>query len=179
MSLNQDLILDNAQKYTEIVPDDQYREEQKQLNNLPVIFKNRMWTWDDLEWIVRWKTPRSIGYFERNDRDTVDEVIHNVLETSSLQQKVGILIELSGIQVKMASAFLLFMDPEEYTVMDWRAADVLHDEGYLQSSVSDDPSADEYEKYVQTCRSVADQFEVDLRTLDRALWVIGGKQSKK
>ena len=56
MSLNQDVILDHAQKYTEIVSDDQYQEEQKQLNNLPVVFQNRMWTWDDLAWIVRWKT---------------------------------------------------------------------------------------------------------------------------
>ena len=97
------------------------------------------------------------------------------METSSLRQKVGLLIDLSGIQVKMASTFLLFMNPEEYTVMDWRAADVLHNEGYLQSPISNDPSVDEYEKYVQTCRAVADKFEVDLRTLDRGLWVLGGK----
>ena len=179
MSLNQDVILDNAQKYTEIVSDDQYQEEQEKLDHLPVVFRNRMWTWDDLEWIVRWKTSRSIGYFERNDRDTVDKAIHNVMETSSLRQKVGLLIELSGIQVKMASAFLLFMNPEEYTVMDWRAADVLHNEGYLRSPISDDPSVDEYEEYVQACQSVADHFEVDLRTLDRGLWVLGGKRSKK
>ena len=82
-------------------------------------------------------------------------------------------MELSGIRVKMASVFLLFMNPEKYTVMDWRAADVLHNEGYLQSPISDDPSVDEYVEYLQVCQSVAEEFEVDLRTLDRGLWVLG------
>lgn len=175
MGLNRNLVLDNAQEYSEVISDEQYREEQAQLERLPTVFRNRMWKWDDLEWIIRWKTPRSIGYFERNHPDTVDEVIFDVVEASSAQAKVRLLMDLSGIRVKMASAFLLFIDPDEYTVMDWRVCDVLTDEGYLQSSISDDPSIDEYIQYLQVCQSIAEQFGMDLRTLDRGLWVLGGK----
>lgn len=174
MALNRELIIEQAERYEQVVSDDHYREEQKQLERLPTVFTNHSWEWVDLEWIVRWKTPRSIGYFNRNDRDTVDEVLERVLEASSTGRKIRMLMELSGIRVKMASAFLLFMNPEEYTVLDWRAANVLTDEDILNQTISDDASIDEYIEYLRVCRSTAEQLDVSLRELDRALWVLGG-----
>jgi thermostable 8-oxoguanine DNA glycosylase len=73
----------------------------------------------------------------------------------------------------MASAFLLFMNPDEYTVIDSRAGGFLNQEGYIPSNPSD-PSIEEYINYTDVCRGLADDYDVDLRTLDRALWVIGG-----
>lgn len=177
MGLDRELIVSKADEYMEIASDERYQEEEpRQLERLPEAFENGTWTWDDLEWIVRWKTHRSIGYFRRNNRDRVSEVIEEVVETSSTRRKVDSLGELSGIQVKMASAFLLFMDPDEYTVMDSRAGRVLTNEGYLSSTVSASPSIDEYIQYLRVCQELADRFDVDLRSLDRALWVLGGSQ---
>lgn len=173
MALSRELIIEQAKRYEQVVSDEHYHEEEKQLKRLPTVFTNHSWKWNDLEWIVRWKTPRSIGYFNRNDPDTVDEVLERVLETSSTRRKIRLLMELSGIRVKMASAFLLFMNPEEYTVIDWRAANVLTDEGILNRTISDDASIDEYMEYLRACRSKAEQLDVSLRELDRALWVLG------
>ncbi|MFC7074690.1 NADAR family protein [Halovenus rubra] len=175
MGLNRELIIAKADEYMEIATEERYqKEEPRQLERLPVAFEDGTWTWDDLEWIVRWKTHRSIGYFRRNDQDRVKGAIEEVVNTSSTRRKVDLLIDLSGIQVKMASAFLLFMNPDEYTVIDSRAGSVLSREGYLETPVSDSPSIDEYINYLQVCREIANQFEIDLRTLDRALWVLGG-----
>jgi len=173
MTLSRERIVRQAERYEQVVSDNHYREEQKQLARLPTLFTNQSWEWADLEWIVRWKTSRSIGYFNRNDPDTVDKVLERVVETSSTRRKIRMLIDLSGIRVKMSSAFLLFMDPKEYTVLDWRVANVLTDEGILNQKISDDASIDEYIEYLQACRSTAERFGVSLRQLDRALWVLG------
>lgn len=174
MTLSRDRILRHAEEYQYVAPDGFYQEEEQQLARLPKVFEERRWEWSDMEWIVRWKTARSIGYFNRNERDTVDEAISKVLETRSTKEKVELLIDLSGIQVKMASAFLLFMNPGKYTVLDWRASNTLVEEGHLPALVSQDPSIEEYINYLDVFRSIAEQFDVDLRALDRALWVMSG-----
>jgi thermostable 8-oxoguanine DNA glycosylase len=173
MTLSREVIIEKAQEYQETVSDDFYREEENHLERLPTVFENGTWEWEDLEWIVCWKTHRSIGYFNRNDRDRVDEVIAKVVESSSTQRKANLLRRLDGIQVKMASAFLLFMDPDKYTVIDWRAANALTKEGHLYSMISEAPSVEEYINYLDICRTLYDEFNVELRTLDRALWVLG------
>jgi len=66
----------------------------------------------------------------------------------------------------MASAFLLFMDPDRYTVVDTRAEGVLAREGYIPS-LPDDPSVEVYVNYLDVCRELADEYDVELRTLDR------------
>lgn len=174
MTLSRDRILKHAEEYRSEAPAGFYEKEENQLERLPKVFEERRWDWSDLEWIVRWKAARSIGYFERNNRDIVDEVITNVLETQSTYKKVNLMTGLKGVQVKMASAFLLFMDPEKYTVLDWRASDTLVEEGHLPTPVSQVPSIEEYINYLDVFRSVAEKFEVDMRTLDRALWVMSG-----
>lgn len=175
MRLNRELIVSKADEYMEIADNERYQEEEpRQLERLPIAFENGTWTWEDLEWIVRWKAHRSIGYFRRNDRDRVGTVISDVIETSEPRQKVALLTNLHGIQVKMASAFLLFMNPNKFTVIDSRAGSVLANGGYLESMVPQSPSVDEYIQYLEVCRDIANRFDVDLRTLDRALWVLGG-----
>lgn len=176
MELDRDLILSNADEYFDIATDKRYQvEEPRNLERLPEAFESGKWTWDDLEWIVRWKTDRSIGYFRRNDRDHVEDVIGEVVESPSTRRKLELLTDLSGLQVKMASAFLLYMDPDKYTVIDSRAGGFLKREGYIPTN-PDVPSIEEYINYIDVCRGLADEYDVDLRTLDRALWVLGGTE---
>lgn len=174
MGLDRRLIISKAEEYFEIASEERYqKEEPNQLQRLPTAFENGTWDWEDLEWIVRWKSPRPIKHFQSNDRDTVDDLIAKVVEAGSTQRKLDLLTDLSGVRVKMASAFLLFMDPKRYTVIDSRAGSVLTREGYIPSN-PDDPSIEEYINYLDVCRGLADEYEVELRTLDRALWVLGG-----
>jgi len=55
-------------------------------------------------------------------------------------------------------------------------ANVLQETGYLGQKLSDDPTADEYLLYLGACWAIANEYDVSLRTLDRALWVLDIKK---
>ena len=76
----------------------------------------------------------------------------------------------------MGSAFLLFMNPDRFTVLDWKAWSVLHESGYLPDEMPDDPSVDDYLLYLGACWAIANEYDVSLRTLDMALWALGGDE---
>jgi thermostable 8-oxoguanine DNA glycosylase len=175
MDFDHDLITSKAEEYWELAPDSpRYQEEEEpKLDELPTKFENHNWDWDDLIWIYRWKSPRSIGDFKQNDPERVDKVFSKVVDTSSTRRKLALLKEeVNGLRVPTGSAFLLFMNPEKYTVMDSNAGEFLQQQGYLPT-YSDDPSYEEYINYLDVCRGIADDCDVELRTLDRALWVLG------
>ncbi len=70
---------------------------------------------------------------------------------------------LSGVQVPVASAILTVMYPDKYTVIDFRALEAL---GVVRYTAS----ISLYVEYLAYCRALARKCDVDLRTLDRALW---------
>ena len=156
--------------------EDQYAEEIERLETLPSAFDEGTWSIEDMKWIVRWKSSRSIGYFERNDPVEVQEQVSKAIEVNSVTEKVGILTELDGVQVRMASAILLFVNPDRFTVLDWRAWDVLHENGYLPDEIPDDPTVEDYLLYLGACWAIANEYDVSLRTLDMALWALGGDE---
>lgn len=177
MTFDREFIRSKAEEYFEIAPDERYQEEERrQLERLPKAFDEGYWEWDDLEWIVRWKTARSIGYFRRNDADRVERVLDYVKDTESTEFKIDLLRMLSGVGVPMASSFLLFMDPDEYSVIDSRAIEALSSHGYLESGFPQSPSTEDYVRYLEVCHNLSEELNVDLRTLDRALWVLGGSE---
>ena len=65
---------------------------------------------------------------------------------------------------------------DRFTVIDERAWNVLQETGYLGQELSDDPTADEYLLYLGACWAIANEYDVSLRTLDRALWVLDIKE---
>ena len=78
--------------------------------------------------------------------------------------RIGALRCLSGVEWPTASVLLHLAHKEHYPILDFRA---------LWSLGFDKPPAytfDFWKKYVQTCRRLAKQQGVDMRTLDRALW---------
>lgn len=95
------------------------------------------------------------------------------METNSAVQKVKRLRSLDGVQVRMASALLLFMDPTAYTVLDVNAWETLQDSGNLYAELPTDPDADDYLRYLGVCHTLANDLGIELRILDRALWVLG------
>ncbi|EMA43109.1 hypothetical protein [Halococcus saccharolyticus] len=173
MQLTNSLIEQKARQYRESVPE--YEEEARKIETLPSDFEAGTWSWDDLEWIVKWKSNRSIGYFRQNDPDNTAEVITQVYREDSVTKKLDLLTDLSGVAVRVASAFLVYMAPENHTVLDWRAWALLHETGHLFSEFPDPPSTEDYLIYLGTCRALSREFDTSLRELDRALWVLGGE----
>lgn len=149
-------------------------EENDRLETLPVAFEKGSWTVDDIEWIVRWKSNRSMGYFRRNDPEEVTECVQRALDATRIGQKVEILTQLDGVAVRVASAILLFMNPDRFTVLDWRAWAVLHETGYLPDEFPADPDVEAYLVFLGACWALANEYDVSLRTLDRVLWALGG-----
>lgn len=71
----------------------------------------------------------------------------------------------------MASAILTAIDPERYTVIDFRALEAL-------GNMANDCSVNFYLNYLDACRRLAKGHDVSLRDLDRALWQWSSEQAK-
>jgi hypothetical protein len=75
----------------------------------------------------------------------------------------------------VASAFLLFLSPERYVVVDERTWGVLHAAGELDDPYPAPPSEPDYLAFDAACTRLRERFDVDAWTLYRALWVLGGE----
>ena len=94
-----------------------------------------------------------------------------------------ILKYLHGVNVRMASAVMAVLFPDEYTVMDVRAWSALEALGWrpdLEQVFGDQPVPGDfldrcsvYEVYLDECRKRAAEYDVSLRSLDRFLYVQG------
>ena len=70
---------------------------------------------------------------------------------------------LNGVGWPSASTILHFFHNDPYPLLDFRALWSIGIESYKYSFSF-------WEKYVDFCRNVANENEVSMRTLDRALW---------
>lgn len=156
--------------------------EREQIETLPKAFAEGEFGWRDAEWVVRWYYRRFLGAFPdaerraveerfgRNDFETVRRAIRDAVRADSTAERIERLTDLEAVDVPVASAFLAFVDPEEYVVVGEREWAVLREAGELSGPYPDPPSIAEYEAYLETCRTLADRFDCDLWTLYRALW---------
>jgi hypothetical protein len=175
MDLGQRVLEQQEPRYAE--EEDMYEEEVARLKSLPTAFEEDEWSRDDIEWIIEWKVGPEfvkpvLGYFRDNDDAVVQEHIERAVQKSSIRNKVEPLTSLDGIGVPVASAILLFIDPDRFTVIDGRAWNMLQETKYLSQELSEDPTVDEYLMYLGACWTLANKYDVSLRTLDRALWVL-------
>lgn len=128
--------------------------------------------YDEVLRVVRWKAARSSGYFLRNDPAVVEARVREALDANDPLEALDILTRMHGVKERMASAILAAFRPDRYTVMDWRAWEALRSLGHLSEA---EPRSwrKRWVPYLEACRALAVRFDVDLRTLDRALWEAG------
>ncbi|ELY51074.1 hypothetical protein DV706_08485 [Natronorubrum bangense] len=176
MNLSRRLLEQKVNDYEDPI----YEEELERIETLPEVFSSGEWTQDDLEWIIKWKVGTA---FEkptlRHIRSNSDEQIRRAIETAvnarAVGEKVNALTSIKGVGVPVASAILLFINPDRYTVIDVRAWGALYEMGYVDRELSDDPTIEEYLLYLGACWTLANEYDVSLRTLDMALWALGGE----
>lgn len=156
--------------------EERYEEEVARLESLPTAFQNGEWSREDLEWIIEWKvgvfTKPILKHLQKNDDEEIQARIEEAVHEPDIRSKVEALTSLNGIGVPVASAILMFIDKDRFTVIDKRAWNVLQETKYLPEELSEDPTADEYLIYLGACWTLANEYGVSLRTLDRALWVL-------
>lgn len=124
--------------------------------------------------IVIWKSNRAKTKVKRgliNGGKTVGELMQEVSQAEDLR-KVKILCDIQGIWLSIASAILTVCYPKRFTVLDYRAWEVL---ALQDISVENLPkrypqSPKNYLQYCEVCRRFADRVGLPLRDLDRALW---------
>jgi thermostable 8-oxoguanine DNA glycosylase len=123
--------------------------------------------------IVAWKSNRTKTKIRRGLDDagkTVQELMCEVAQAKTSRDKVEVLLQVWGIGLAVASAILTVCDPDEFTVLDYRAWDVLEGAS-LQGLPEHYPAtSDEYLDYCRVCRQLAERVGMRLRDLDRALW---------
>lgn len=161
--------------------------EAEQVEGLPGAFASGSYGWRDAEWVVRWYYRRFLGGypeerrraaeagFGENDYEAVRSAVTDALDASDDAGAVRRLTDLDGVDVPVASAFLMFADPGSYVVVGEREWAVLAAAGELAAPYPDPPSVAEYVAYLDACRSVADRVDCDLWTLYRALWRLHGE----
>jgi hypothetical protein len=125
---------------------------------------------ENLEVIYRWKSPRAIRRFRDNTDGEIRQALKKALGASDVEKATCALTSLKGVGVKMASAILTAIDPERYTVLDFRALEAL--------GVKNSENLNLYIQYVKACRSLAEKYGVTLRNFDRANWQWSKNQSR-
>ncbi|MGA8043530.1 MAG: hypothetical protein WCA37_12065 [Terracidiphilus sp.] len=134
--------------------------------------RNGEYTLANLEAIARWKSERVVHYLIANSGEKIRQALKIAASPgASVQEAVGALTGLRGVDLPIASAILAAIFPEKYAVLDFRTLEALgharHDVGF-------------YADYVAFCGRLAAGGMVQpqedlpgatpLHTLERALW---------
>ncbi|MFB6122228.1 MAG: hypothetical protein ABEJ78_02055 [Haloferacaceae archaeon] len=180
MELTASLVAEMADEYERREPF--YAVERERLATLPTAFDEGPMVRRDVEWVVRWyfrrdRTGSPSGRRERveaafgdNDAAELEATLDAVHDADGDRDRLARLETLAGVDVAVASAILQYVDPDRYLAVDARLWSVLRAAGHLDGPYPAPPSRADYERFVTTCRTLADRFDVDLQTLYRALW---------
>lgn len=128
----------------------------------PAVARRGHYEPDELAAVARWKTPRSQSRIASNTADDVLDITSTALAAPERVQH-RVLTLLVGVGVPTATALLAVVNPGRHTVLDVRSTESIRRLGEWDG-------AGGYEVYLQACRRLAARLDVDLRTLDRALW---------
>ncbi len=118
----------------------------------------------ELEDIFEWKTGgRGRSRLRSNTDAEIADALSLAVVARTERAAVSVLCGLRGVNVPVASALLTVIDPDRYTVIDFRALEALGHE-------TTDRSVNFYLEYLRACRELAATHAISLRNLDRALW---------
>lgn len=118
----------------------------------------------ELVQLGEWKSPRNRSRCAANDPSYVEAVTRTARTTTDEQLRIEVLTLLRGVGWPTASVILHWCHPDPYPILDYRA---------LWSLGLDPPPAYDFTlwwAYTQCCRDLANQANVSMRDLDRALW---------
>jgi hypothetical protein len=147
-------------------------EESKVIGLSPTIMKRGFMEKDELRMIAHWKAPRSAGRMENNEEDYVREITKLSFSATTERARIEILTSLDGVQWPTASVILHFFHKDEYPILDFRAL------WSVSLAVPTQYSFDFWWPYVEYCRYLSKRVNIDMRTLDRALWQYSKENQK-
>jgi len=127
---------------------------------------------------VIWKSNRSKTEIQRGleaQNQTVNALLKAVYQADTDEERIALLIDISGIGLSIASAILTVCYSDRFTILDYRARDILQEDGKTFTRNLYTPAG--YLEYCETCRELAQQHNLSsLRDLDRVLWTRSWEQ---
>jgi hypothetical protein len=180
MELSRALVESKADEYAAEEP--LYAVEAEAVETLPHALATGNFGWRDAEWVVQWYYRRYLGAFpndRRRDREdaygengyeAVRDALSAAGEADTATEGIDHLTALSGVDVPVASAFLMFLDPETNIVVGDREWTMLQGAGELDGGPPDPVTTADYGTYLSVCRGLGDRFDCSMWTLYRALW---------
>lgn len=187
MQLTAEVLAEKRSGYPDVQPLSAVEAEHVEL--LPETFERGTYGWRDAEWVVQWYYRRFLGAYpdetrraredayDENSFEAVQAAISGAVEAEETAKRLAHLTNLAGVNVPVGSAFLQFIDPDRYVVVDERLWTVLRRAGALDTEYRDPPTVAEYGRYLDRCRAIADRHDVSLWELYRSLWVLGAEDS--
>lgn len=128
-------------------------------------------TRSELCWIGEWKSPRIRPQIARNTETGVRGATAAAFLIRDEARRLRVLLGLPGVGTAVASVILHFADPARYPIYDVRVRAALRRSGDRRRFP---PTPAGWEAYATTLRALARRHRVPLRTLDKALWQLGG-----
>lgn len=127
---------------------------------------------DNLRTIATWKSPRRAALIDDNEEGDIAVALKfAAAPTTPEALAVAVLTALHGVGIPMASAILTAINPDRFTVLDFRALQSLGVENWPDTLGL-------YVSYLKACRELAAKHGKSLRTLDRALWQWSKEQGR-
>lgn len=163
-TLSRKQILNLAGTYAHPVPGD---EEEVCDRVAPAARARGHLTTDEFEAITRWAAPRLGGRVRLNYEDEVREATKVALAAETELMRIGALVALDGVGHPLASAVLHLCHVEPYPILDPKILGIM--------GVRRPPGSVRlpfWVDYVAQCRELAAWTGVEMRILDRALWVL-------
>ena len=142
-------------------------------NLVPDVKKKGYLNASDLLQISNWKlwTGRNTHNIQKNNDIAVEEMTYFALTAKSEVGRINCLLSLGGVNLAVGSAILHWFHKDDYPIWDWRALETVQfDKSQYKNWFQ------RWEAYVSFCRITAKENDVDMRTLDRALWQYSKKQ---
>lgn len=115
--------------------------------------------------LARWKSPRTQPRCARNSPAFIAEVTSAALRSTDPRFKAEVLTLLDGVDWATASVILHFCDRDRWPIIDYRAFWSLG-----QKSPAGRYCFALWDEYCRYTRQLADRIQLDMRTVDRALW---------
>jgi hypothetical protein len=126
----------------------------------------------ELQWIGEWKSPRIRPQIARNTEAGVRGVTAAAFLAEGDALRLEVLRGLRGVGVAVASVILHFGHPAWNPIYDVRVRAALRRLGIRRRFPS---TGEGWTMYAAVLRDFARHHRVSLRTLDKALWQLGGR----
>jgi hypothetical protein len=115
--------------------------------------------------VARWKSVRQTPNYESNSAEMIREQSAVAFQANDDGSALGALMQLRGVALRTASAILHWMRPDRFPILDVRVVSSLG----LREPASYE-NVNFYVRIAAQVRELARECNLDLRTVDRALW---------